>query len=332
MTRPNDTSGLLDFATGFLKSRGITNHEQVHTEELVEDLRASFGVPPFPRLTDLRELYRQLGISLGRLPAVSEELLALHGWHEEGEPIVKVRGDLLSKREEHSLGHEVREVLENAFKRVDADYLGLETNDNDVMNPRSDHFASCLLMPAFESRELLAHLGYDFVTFARETNRSVSSVVIRAQSLFSAKAGVGPVAGLWLFEAPWELVATHGATPEDMRMTLSAQLNGFSQAKGRGQAAQVARDVFPAKKSSAASQALVREAIDEKGTSGCLLAGFDLFAERDFVVAVEPIFARGTPWLALMTAVRLDCRQMVRPWAERVDIWRVAEAVAIAGS
>ena len=65
-------------------------------------------------------------------------------------------------RAETTLCHEIREVVENVFRRENPAYVGLDTRDNKTMNPESDHFASCLLMQAEASRDAPQANGFDW--------------------------------------------------------------------------------------------------------------------------------------------------------------------------
>jgi hypothetical protein len=76
-----------------------------------------------------------------------------------------LRETLPQARAETTFCHELREVLENAFKRVKPSYRGLDTHNNAVMNPKSDHFAAHLLMGSEASRDCRS-AGYDFIRFA----------------------------------------------------------------------------------------------------------------------------------------------------------------------
>ena len=161
MNRTEGTEGLLDWSRSFLRDRGIHHFSEVDDEELAESFRAAFDIPAFIRLNDLREVCRTLGIVLEDLAPISDELFGLNGWYDDGAPIISLNPDQANTRAQHTLGHEVRETIENAFKRTGLQYNGLDTSDNPRMNPRSDRFASRLLMPTHASRELLEELGYD---------------------------------------------------------------------------------------------------------------------------------------------------------------------------
>jgi hypothetical protein len=239
---------------------------------------------------------------------------------EGAAPTILLRPDIATARAETSLGHELREIIENAFKRVSSMYRGLETNNNPRMNPKSDRFASSLLMPTADSRELLARLGYDLLLFSKQTGRSLPSVVVRAESLFPASDATGPLAGAWLFEAPWRKVQTRKSTWTDLNLSVSAVMNGFSTKVGCvGYEGQL-KGVFPASGSNAYDHSLACDSLITRRPSATLLMSADRFSHRaDYFLVAEPLAVRGYPWRVLLTAINSDeTRGSAEPWLERV--------------
>ena len=319
MAKADDPFGLIAFAGTFLSSRSITHHREVRTEDLADSFRQFFGLPVFAKLADLRALCARLGISVDTFEGESEDLEAINMWGDGTDPSLVTRSDLTIRRTETSFGHEIREIIEQSFCRADPNYVGLNTSDNRAMNPESDFFSSCLLMPAAESRALLAETGYDMVMFSARTGRSLASVIQRAQALFPQDSTVGPVAGCWLFEAPWRSGRRAAIRWEDIPMAHRAHLNGFSMAKGRSAASEIARLVFPQRGDKVSSFRLAWDALTQGKPRTELLGGFDLFLQRDFFVAAEPLFFRNGPPRVLQTAVRLDTLEVVQAWLERLD-------------
>ena len=313
------TDLLSEFARAYIRDKA--HHDDVRTEDLAEAFRAYFQLPPFPTLADLQRLCRRLGVTLQSLPAEAGRLDGLNFQLAENAPEIYIREDLQPMRAETTICHEIREVLENAFRRENPAYVGLDTRDNKTMNPESDHFASCLLMQAEASRKLLAQNGFDLVSFSRETRRSLPSVVLRLQSLFSIASGeIHPHAGIWLFDAPWEHVAKGKAGPADMFAKHHAYLCGFSTAKRKGQQALLSHAHFPARGSAAASFGLGRAAVEDNEPVRANLIGFDLFKERDFIIVAEPIPFRSAPWRLLVVAARKDGAAAFDGWLKRLSV------------
>ncbi len=299
MTSSTKTNRLHDFAEEFV--RDISHHGEVRSEALAEALRVRFGVPPFPTIFDLRDLCLALDVPLWRLP---EGIVGVEATNVsfDGDASIMLDGNLRGPRLESSLAHEIRETIENAFQRVKPAYEGLPTHDNALMNPVSDRFAGYLLMQTAASRALMAELGFDVVEFARQTGRSLPSVVKRASQLFSSKSGVdAPVMGVWLFESPWELVQQGVAQIEDLRVRDVAKLGGFSQRRGM-----MTSEVFPTVGNRGSESPLVTAAVAVGRPHSVFVGRMALFELRDFLVTVEPISRWGSPWRAVMTAVRAN--------------------------
>ncbi len=317
MARTDDLFGLEDFARNYL--RDIDHHSQVRTEHLAESFRQWFDLTPFPSLAELWDLCERLGVRLAPLEGAPDGLLGVNTWVEGSGPTIYLRPDLHLRREETTLGHELREVLEHAFRRVKPTYVGLDPCDNQTMNQESDQFAACLLMQADASRERLRQLGFDVVAFAAERGRSLPSVLLRAQQLFPAGGEhEGPVAGLWLFEAPWHKVQAGTTTPDDLVVRHGVKLCRFSTAKARNGRARPASRAFPTRGSPASAYTLPAAALAAGHPVTATLAGFDLLRELDFCALAEPLFVRGAPWRVLLAAVRTDCLHLVEPWRRRL--------------
>jgi hypothetical protein len=319
--RTDDLFGLEDFARSFLAD--ISHFSEVRTEQLTEAFRRFFGLPDFPTLAQLLELCRRLGIGVAQLPP------SLHGmnidgmniWHDGTPPTIYLHPEQQTRRVETTLGHELREVIEHAFQRAKPSYVGLDTRDNRTMNPEADHFAACLLMPADATRARMLECGFDLVRFAREQRRSLPSVILRAQQLFPAGGPcAGPVAGFWLFEAPWEAVVAGRARPSDLAVTHLAKLGGFSLRRKPAGRPQPARRAFPRRGDAADRFRLTALALRRGRPVAACLRGFDLFEERNYLAVAEPICVAGAPWRVVLIAVRLDTVGFVRPLLDRLGI------------
>lgn len=318
MSSPVELDTLLDFALDF--TRDIDHYSQVRTEVLAESFRRRFDLPSFPSLDDLWKLCGELGVQLSRSPAMPPALPGLNMWQMDGSPTILLNDDLSRLRAETTLGHELREVIENAFRRVKPSYEALDTSDNRKMNPESDQFAGYLLMQAEVSRLRLRDLGFDFALFAAGTRRSLSSVILRSRQLFpAAHPEHGPVAGVWLFEAPWVTVEAGRSSFDELRVNYDAHLSGFSTRKNSRPDRLIARHAFPERGRTAAQYPLALQAVNDRRPVIGYLSGFDLFGERDFIVGAEPFFAGGSPWRLLFTAVRRDCEAQVQPWVKRLS-------------
>ena len=174
---------------------GTFSHQDVRTRDLADAFRYAFGLGAFPRLPALLTACKQAGIVIEWMPP-GWELEGFNAWPEDGQPYILIRSGMSDARTETTLCHEVREVLENAFKRVNPLYDGLDTHDNPRMNPESDEFAANLLMESAATRFWLEGSGFDYAEFARLSGRSIASVGDPSTDallgeLRSFRAGVG---------------------------------------------------------------------------------------------------------------------------------------------
>ena len=99
-----------------------------------------------------------------------------------------------------------------------------------------------------------------------------------------------------------------------------AHLSGFSiQSPKRGRRSPAAI-FFPRKGSTVADFEITRRAFVSRTSVVALVEGFDLFPDRNYLVAAEPIVSGGVPWRVVMTAVRNDCVDKVEPWTTRLKV------------
>lgn len=320
MARFDDPFGLLNFAANYLRSRSITCHSEIVDEDLADCFRESFGLPPFPSYADLLSLCVRTGVRVDDLPAALPELPGAYGWDDEGAPTIFLNPEIQRKKAEHTVGHEIREILESSFIRVRAAYRGLETHDNRRMNPHSDRFGAALLMPTAETKQALAENGYDLLKFAESKHRPLASVILRAQRLFPSRDPFGPLAGSWLFEAPWSLMRGRPwPRPEDLRLVARAAMNGFSMAKGKAGASDRHRELFPMPGSTARSYHFAWIALERRRPNFDVTMSSHSITERDFAMVAEPVYVNHRPWRVLVTAVKEGPeRSMAKPLFDRV--------------
>lgn len=309
---------LIEFCGVYLGQ--ATHFDEIRTESLAEHFRQYFHLGPFPALDDLVALCKRLGIELAQLPQIPGAPEGLNIWLKGRAPVVHIRSGLSTRRTETTICHELREIIENAFTRVNHSYTGILTNNNELMNPKSDRFAGCLLMQAEATRKRLQELGYDYAAFASETRRSLASVLLRAQQLYLAgQPGPAPIAGVWLFEAPWSAVESGCVSAPDIKLAHQVHLSGFSMQKtGRHFASRLAWTVFPKARATVVSVPITRLALDFGCPVTTVVRGFDLFGEHDFLVAAEPFFVKNMPWRVLLTGIQAANAKLVAPWLARL--------------
>jgi hypothetical protein len=109
-----------------------------------------------------------------------------------------------------------------------------------------------------------------------------------------------------------------------IKLAHKAHLSGFSiQSPKKNQRSPLAI-YFPRKGSSVADFDVTLRAFRSCHPVIALVEGFDLFPDRNYLVAAEPIVSGGVPWRVLMTAVRNDFVERVEPWTTRLGVpWEV---------
>ena len=189
------------------------------------------------------------------------------------------------------------------------------------MNATSDRFAGYLLMKTKESDTLLRELGFDLVEFGRQARRSLPSVVMRTRYLYSTKSPLpAPVMGVWLFEAPWELVEAGTATVKELSVSLSAKLSGFTQRNGS-----TTHHVFPLNRARASDFSLVARAGRDRRPYSARITAIGLNDDFDYLAVAEPLFSRGRFWRVLVAAIRADGLPATTEWLNRLNPTRLPD-------
>ncbi len=302
-----------EFASAFLRARN--NPSTIRDEDLADTFRSHFGLSPYPPWSQLTSVCKQLGIEVRRLPrGVDPD--GLNSWDEIYGHKIHLNDSIEQCRMETTLGHELREVLEQAFGRVPGRYVALDTSNNRIMNPHSDRFAGALLLHGATTRLRLEELGFDLVALARQTGRSLSSVILRVQELYPADEPPGVVGGMWLFEASR---GAYRVRIEDFRVKYKAHVCGFSVAKASARPAdQIARQIFPRTDSALVNFSAAVEAYGTRLPKIEQVEGLDLFGQHNYIVVAEPIVVGRVLRGVLMTAVLREYEPKLAPWLARL--------------
>ena len=307
-----------DFAYAFLSDK--RHYSEVRADDLADEFRTFFNLPLFPSIADLTQLCGRLGIPIKPLPAGLGDVSGLNTWSEREGHEIFLSESVTLVHYQHTLCHELREVLEQTFARTHPNYTAMNTHDNKIMNPASDRFAACLLMAGEASRGILREMGFDVVRFASEKVRSLASVIMRTQELFSITEPYSIVGGVWLFERDWDQRDTPGIAMHDMRLQHRAHLGGFSVDKRGPAHARAARGAFPTKGSRVDGFEQTTRAFGTRRPYLMRLGGFDLFHEQDYIVGAEPLMRGPLPMRIVMTAVQTKYERVVAPWMERLSV------------
>ena len=318
---PSEASPIDRFAAAFLCT--LNAGQSASEEALAEFTRARFELGPFPRDADLLRVARELGVHTAALPDRAP-MDGVNYSHPRSGVAIHVRDDLSRARFETTFGHELREVIESAFRRVDSDYPAIPTHDNRRMNSHSDTFASALLMQKEPSQRLLETLGYDPITFANQTGRSLSSVIVRMQTLFPKGCGLpAPIAGYWLYEPP--VRTARGDSGSDLVVRQVVVLNGFSLSSAKPASSALAR-LLPKRHSSMmdSEDAYTTALLGAPGMR--TLPALDMFGTERYIVFTEPIVRGTVATKVVLVATRAECLPLMSPWLDRVGLLEGARA------
>lgn len=109
-------------------------------DRLARDFLAHFGISRFAHYDELVKWCEAVGVefSTAELP---RDLLGLNCWHENVFSIVMPSNGGCFISRDHTLLHELREVLEGVFGQ-----LGQPTTERDALECRAEQFAACVRM------------------------------------------------------------------------------------------------------------------------------------------------------------------------------------------
>jgi hypothetical protein len=298
------------FAAKLLTS--LTAGEQLRSEMLAEAVRSEYQLGAFPKLPELEELLRRLGIVRHRLVPGSG-FPGLNVWAGSAAPEVHIDESARVAFQETTIAHELREVIENACRRASPEYPAVPTHDNRRMNPKSDRFGSYLLMETQASARIFAKVGFDPLTFARQVGRSLPSVVVRMQTLFPGGTEfAAPMAGIWLFDSK-----DGRAAGEDLVARISVSLNGFSAAKS-DRIGVAARVLAPEPRARAGSHPDVRDVVLSRQPSVLRTQAVDLFGDLSYAKIIEPVVRNGDVKAVVFALVHAESLPLMQPWVRRL--------------
>ena len=125
-------------------------------DQLARDFLAHFEIAQLAHFDGLVRWCGDVGVRVSMLE-LPHDLRGGNFWHEQNMSIVMpVNGGCFISRE-HTLLHEVRELLEKLFS-----YLGYPTGEGAALEARAEQFAVCVRMAVFlESSKDLFHLAGD---------------------------------------------------------------------------------------------------------------------------------------------------------------------------
>ena len=161
--------------------------------QLAQDFLAHFGTARFGFYDGLVKWCGEVGIEMSTMDCLPHDMRGGNFWHEQNMSIVlPLNGGCLISRE-HTLLHELRELLEHTFK-----YLGHPIADGDAHEQRADEFAACVRIA------ILMDSSKDFFRIANDVRdplgRACAYALVGAMTL----AAVVGCAGVRQLEAHFE--------------------------------------------------------------------------------------------------------------------------------
>jgi hypothetical protein len=187
---------LPEFCAAVMKRRAF---EWPPTEgQLAEDFLAHFGIARLGFYDGLVKWCGEVGVDVSTME-LPHDLRGVNFWHEKNMSIVMpVNGGCFISRE-HTLLHEVRELLEGIFA-----HLGHPTGGGATLESRAEQFAACVRMAMFlESSKDYPVTGLFAVpdqNAAHKLNGIVLIFLAEPSKCLQHAGWYGIADGLWIFE------------------------------------------------------------------------------------------------------------------------------------
>lgn len=157
--------------------------DELEAEELAKQFVAYFRLPKFPTLKNLLKLAKSMNIEqIEGLPLPR----SIRGFHEEWEGTysIKYKKDDWIGAIEHTILHEIREIMENMFEEL---LSGHERLSRRALESEANLFAACVLMPGEQFLSDVYELGFDPIRLQKKYRRAYSSILIRMMKVVSGR-------------------------------------------------------------------------------------------------------------------------------------------------
>jgi hypothetical protein len=169
-------------------------------DQLARDFLAHFGIAGLAHYDGLVKWCDEVGITFSTAD-LPHDVRGFNYWHENTLSIVMpINGGCFISRE-HTLFHEVRELLEHNFSG-----LGRSTAGGDVLESRAEHFAACVRMAIF------VESSKDFFKLASEVRNPIGRACAYGVVGVLTVAAVMGCAGIRQLEAQFEAQPSSQAT------------------------------------------------------------------------------------------------------------------------
>ena len=148
-------------------------------DELATEFVRYFGLSVYPRLEHLRSMLERsttIGVQAARLPG----LRCFHFTLGDGNPTILYEEDQWAGAQEHTILHELYEVMQEQLERQSSDFRAPRGRS---LCRAADRFAAAVLLQADVFRAFLLATGFDLLAVSRSFRRSYSSVIYRTKEV-----------------------------------------------------------------------------------------------------------------------------------------------------
>jgi len=292
---------------------------QVAPEELAQDFSTSFRINLPITLDDQLVLAKRLGIRQVRFVPLSDEVGGLNA--RVGD-VYAIRINELNHRvrQEHTLFHEVFELIQHRLEEVMHSYRRYSKLD---LERAADEFASNVFMPSESFLKDAFEKGLDVIELQTKYKRAYSSILIRTARTLQ-KSGI-PFVGLLYEDVDYENVREAKRRMKDpiesripLEMSLRYRWTTLALSPRQNP---VLASYLPTKGDMVIPGTLARLAFEHRGPVLIERAtGFDFFGMDDLTMLIRPvIWDRSAIAKVIITAVRYEQRRLLQPQLSKIE-------------
>ena len=286
-----------------------------------------FSLPDFPRFEDLDVLIRDTGVGTIVKTALPTGLRGAHFETLAGHYVIHYSEDDWERAREHTVLHEVYEILQGKFKSLESSY-------RPPKRPRicrhADRFAAAVLIQPEMFRLFAEQSGFDVISLQKMYGRSYASVALRISEVTTDQPVLVAVYSRHDLDQPdeWEEPPSEG----DFAATLVATTQPFKLA---GVAPRRYPFVFPSgripKKGQvpAPDTAVANVIASGRSVSADRVSGYRNHPESDATVLARPVKWHGRLARVVLVATPWTLRGALTPQLANANPIRIDSADSI---
>ncbi|MBD3342426.1 MAG: ImmA/IrrE family metallo-endopeptidase [Candidatus Lokiarchaeota archaeon] len=177
----NEGSSINDFCRYI-----FDKYEDLHLiseETMAKEFRKFYRLPKIVSLSELYNLCKRLGIKkLEGMDFLTRKLRGFHDRYKKGEYAVYYSNNDWQGAKEHTILHELREIISETFEKI---HKGYKKPSN--LEFLANEFAAAVLMPQQDFLNAIYETGFDALKIREMFFRSYSSAVLRMASVLYGK-------------------------------------------------------------------------------------------------------------------------------------------------